>query len=160
MARWSHRTILERLEEKYIPEPMSGCWIWTAAINSCGYGSFNVNGEICGAHNILFRELGGVIPQGFELDHKCRNRACVNPHHLEVVTHQINAKRGLMGILHKPKTICSNGHQLSDETIYLNGRERVCLICKRTSWRRAQAIQRQKRKLINHGGQGNRIAIQ
>ena len=69
-------------DEKYIPEPNSGCWIWTAGVVSAGYGALKVNGVQEPAHRhswILYR---GPIPEGMQICHKCDTPSCVNPDHL------------------------------------------------------------------------------
>lgn len=73
----------------------NGCWIWQKA-RSDGYGRLYALGEVY-AHRVSWRvaNAGAEVPEDFELDHTCRRRACVNPAHLEVVTHAVNLERGL-----------------------------------------------------------------
>ena len=75
----------------------SGCWIWTGSLNGKGYGQMHWRGRPCGAHRVSYALLRGALLDGMELDHLCRNRPCVNPDHLEQVTHQINVRRGRLG---------------------------------------------------------------
>ena len=73
------------------------CWLWCGAKQSDGYGSFRVgSGKTALAHKWSWEQVFGPVPQGKELDHVCRNRACVRPDHLEAVTHQENVARGNM----------------------------------------------------------------
>lgn len=75
-----------------------GCWVWTAAVGSHGYGVFNPEpGTTALAHRHAYTLLVGPIPDGLDLDHLCRNRVCVNPDHVEPVTRRENVQRGTAG---------------------------------------------------------------
>ena len=73
----------------------SFCWLWQGGVNkTTGYGKgFRLANEEL-AHRVAYALVKGYIPDGLELDHLCRNRRCVNPDHLEAVTHTVNVRRG------------------------------------------------------------------
>jgi hypothetical protein len=72
-----------------------GCWLWTAAVSEAGYGVFSLEGGAnAPAHRFSYELYRGAIPDGLSLDHLCRVRRCVNPWHLEPVTHKVNVQRG------------------------------------------------------------------
>lgn len=72
------------------------CWPWTSTLDHLGYGHVTVTGNPVPqmAHRVSFEFYVGPIPMGLELDHLCRNRACINPTHLDPVTHLENVRRG------------------------------------------------------------------
>lgn len=67
------------------------CWLWTAGLTS-GYGNFFNGNKMIGAHRYSWELSGGVLPAGMQLDHICHIRACVNPAHLRLVNHALNAQ--------------------------------------------------------------------
>ena len=136
-------SLLDRFETKYMPEPNTGCWLWMAGIDSDGYGQMRVDrgdGAIpLKAYRIAFNLFRGPVPQGKELDHLCRTPLCVNPAHLEPVTHRENILRGLKNraSINFRKTHCLNGHPFDVENTYIwRNRKRACKTCSRISSRR------------------------
>jgi hypothetical protein len=130
-------TRLEYFEEKYMPEPMSGCWLWFASDDGNGYGAFWNGKAMIKAYRWAYEYFIGKVPIGLELDHLCENKMCVNPKHLEPVTHLENVRRGkcseTSGQWQRDKTHCPQGHSYSGDNLYIrpNGTGRGCRICRK-----------------------------
>jgi len=86
-----NKTSKQRFEEKFIPVPESGCWLWTAGLNKSGYGLFYLNWAMT-AHRASYALYKGEIPDGLYVLHKCDVKCCVNPDHLFIGTHSDNMK--------------------------------------------------------------------
>jgi hypothetical protein len=82
-GRFFRKVTMARAEE---------CWLWTGALTK-GYGAFRNSGKRYEAHRWAYEFLRGEIPSGLTIDHLCREKTCVNPWHLELVTRQENARR-------------------------------------------------------------------
>lgn len=126
----------ERFWAKVDRRGPTDCWVWTGA-KSNGYGQLRNMGKLVQAHRFAYEVEVGPIPDGFELDHLCRNRACVNPAHLEPVDHRTNVLRGVgPSAVHAQKTSCVHGHPFDEANTRLrpNGK-RECRACHRTQER-------------------------
>jgi hypothetical protein len=109
----------------------SGCRVWRLARDRYGYGRIKTGGSHRGAHRVSYELFVGPIPDGMHLDHVCRNRCCINPDHLRVVTPVENVMLGRSSpALNAAKTHCKRGHPLSGANLYLWGRSRICRTCR------------------------------
>lgn len=94
--------------EPYRVDPETGCWVWLRSLKREGYGQIKYDGKITVAHRVYYELHVGLILEGMEIDHICRNRPCVNPAHLRLATSGENkqntvGRRGLRGIaLNRP----------------------------------------------------------
>lgn len=85
-----------RIRKRYEVDLETGCWNWQVGFNPNGYAIIRMNNHSYLVHKLLHQLLHGKAPRGLELDHLCRNRRCINPDHLELVTHTENMRRGAM----------------------------------------------------------------
>ena len=129
------------------------CWEWTGARTS-GYGHLRMSeGVYRRAHRVVYERMVGPIPEGLTIDHRCRNKACVNPDHLEPVTNQENLRRTPKQLFnHTPlarvargathwsqtRTECAKGHPLPPP----GPGPRPCRTCRRASFRSYRDRQR------------------
>ena len=144
------QVVLETLPKRFINKMAygeDGCWVWTASLNTKGYGNYWTDGTCVGAHRYAYETIVGPVPEGLQLDHLCRNRNCVNPEHLEPVTCRENLLRGeTIAASHAQRSHCKHGHELDDYNTYVYPKtgKRACRTCVRAAGRRYQARQKAK----------------
>ena|SRR5581483_7110375 len=128
----------------------NGCWLWTGALDRCGYSAFFSRGARIG-HRVAWQLTNGPIPDGMCLDHLCRVRACVNPDHLQPVSAKENTLRGNTPAGNNAKkTHCIRGHEFTPENTIIrksyttkgrNGVARQCRTCLKSRYQRAREKQ-------------------
>lgn len=147
MSREQKTAIVRFMEKVNVTD---GCWEWTAGTNrprgrvGC-YGMFfeiaaRKTAKQVTAHRFAYQQFVGPIPVGYEIDHLCKNTLCVNPAHLEAVTHQVNVLRSnSFSAIHARKTACPKGHLYDAANTYVApGGARQCKACRRFQVRRWQ----------------------
>lgn len=127
----------------------AGCWEWTAALSTQGYGHVFWQGRVQESHRVVYSVLVDSIPDGLVLDHlchtsacrkrgkECPHRRCQNPAHVRVVSQGINALRSdSPPALNAIKDACDNGHEYTPETVIIDGEARRCKLCRRDTDKR------------------------
>lgn len=132
------RPPLDRLLEKVVITE-DGCAEWVNYVESNGYARLWVDGKNVLAHRWSYEHHRGPIPAGLVIDHLCRNRACVNPYHLEPVTTLENVLRGIGPEVAAARcqaiTHCPQGHEYNEENTFMTANGRSCKTCKRAGAR-------------------------
>lgn len=148
-GHYQRKDPLDRFMEKV--EKTDSCWLWKAHTNSDGYGIFSIASpgglpnKSVRAHRWVYERLVGPIPDGYQIDHRCRVRNCVNPEHLEAVRPRVNTLRGnTRAADNAQKTHCPQGHPLNEN--------RKCPFCHAAATRRwkeahTEAIRARRREL-------------
>jgi hypothetical protein len=123
------------------------CWEWTAS-RLHGYGQSWMGGRLRYAHRVAYELLLGPIPESLYIDHLCRNRGCVNPDHLELVTFRENTLRGFsFSARNARKTHCKRGHPFTPDNVKILAEGgRRCRACTRALKPERQRRYRQRRR--------------
>ncbi len=123
----------------------TACHTWIGPVGDGGYGRVQFRNTHMGAHKAAYIKAVGEVPEGFVLDHLCRNRLCIRPDHLEPVTDRTNILRGIGPTAENArKTHCLNGHPLSGDNLIESPGRRRCRAC-RTSKDREAWLRRRER---------------
>jgi len=124
-----------------------GCWEWDHSRLNNGYGKFGAGKKQYLAHRYAWELFRGPIPEDMQIDHLCRNRGCVNPDHMRVVTLKENVLAGIgITALNAKKTHCPQGHPYDAENTYRGVKgERKCRECNKIYLRQRDARKREER---------------
>jgi len=120
----------ERFAERIMPA--ESCEIWVGNMNANGYGRISVGGKHVLAHRYAWERANGPVPDGMELDHLCRNHACVRLSHLEPVVHRVNVLRGEAHCAVVVRTgVCKRGHSYDEQNTHVGpDGKRYCRACR------------------------------
>ncbi|MGQ4513709.1 HNH endonuclease [Streptomyces sp. DW26H14] len=136
MSRSGATNVADRFWAKV--SPTGFCWEWKASIKPNGYGQFGVaSGRVVYAHRYAYELLVGPISEGADIDHLCRNRACVNPDHLDPVDRRTNLLRSpitLPGSAAR-RGACRRGHPWTPDNTRFESGHRICRSCRNASKR-------------------------
>jgi hypothetical protein len=131
-----------------LSERRGDCLVWTGSLSYSGYGRIQVNSEggNTGAHRVAYQVWVGPIPDGLQIDHLCGVRNCIEPTHLEAVTHRENLLRSGNFIARNAwATHCIHGHEFTPENTKVRDKgHRECRTCRRD--RHAAEAQRRKQR--------------
>lgn len=127
------------------------CLVWAGTIASHGYGVVTIKRRQHLVHRLIHEAVAGPLPKrasGKVSDHLCRNRACANPTHIDLVANGVNVMRGVsFSPANAAKTHCDRGHEFTPENTITNKKgHRTCRECKRLTERGRYAARRARRK--------------
>lgn len=139
---------IERLRKRILSHSRKNtrtkCWDWLGYVEADGYSRMIVNGKRLPVHRVSYRVFCGPLDNR-HIDHLCRNRRCVNPKHLELVSPRENILRGVSpSAINAAKTHCKRGHAYTPKNTYelkQRKRGRLCRICHRQQTRNSMRRQ-------------------
>lgn len=123
--------ILSRIYASDVYTLETPCWSYKGTPNRCGYSRAKIGGKEVLVHRLAYEHYVGLIPEGLEIDHLCRNRWCCNPAHLEPVSGKENKLRGeTLNAGNARKTHCPRGHPYSGSNLRIKvGKKKTCRVC-------------------------------
>lgn len=137
------KSLYEKFNERWIPEPNTGCWLWTHGSLVAGYGVIQDGNKSLKAHRVSYELFIGQIGKGLFVCHKCDTPACVNPNHLWLGTCKDNLRDAVKKkrMHEQKKTHCPNGHPYSGDNLIMHYRKnknptRECKKCNRERQRK------------------------
>lgn len=150
-------TVEEKLLARSVRDEATGCLRWTGAHIPQGYGQVVVSGRRGSqrVHRVAHELWIGPIPEGYDVDHVkergCAHRDCIEPSHLEAVTHRENLLRGIgPSAINARKARCKHGHRFSPGNTRIDAKgDRICRTCDRAKRARSHAkrkVQRSARR--------------
>lgn len=143
------QSLQARIEKHSTPEPNTGCVLWHGVTSPDGYGRIKISGRHQYVHRVAYElATGKPIPEEQDIDHLCRVRCCVNPAHMEPVSHRENCLRGTCGQVNaqrqRAKTHCPRGHEYAGANLWVEkDGHRHCRACVRIR-NRAQYARRKE----------------
>lgn len=133
---------LARFEEKYQPDPNSGCWIWLGAMDVKGYPLVKGEGKVKYAYRLAYLMFKGKVRKGYDVHHTCHTPLCVNPDHLQALTRRAHTALGenIVG-RNIRKTHCERGHPFRGENLRVDSKgKRGCKTCDRERMREVRRM--------------------
>lgn len=149
----SKEDILKYLETNSVPEPMTGCILWTAGSDKDGYGKIAVNGKDWRAHRLSFHLHNGPVTTNILVCHKCDTPSCINPSHLfagdPLVNMQDKVRKGRLKNQNINKSHCKHGHAFVSDNIRwsltsIGNPRRTCIVCYTARHKKRNAEKRLK----------------
>lgn len=118
-----------RIAAKFSVQHETGCQIWQGSLDRHGYGQIFAGGKTFRVHRLNYILAKGELDVSVKLDHLCRNRACINPDHLDPVSDRVNILRGeSFSAVNARKTHCDHGHEFSKTNTHFS-KKRNCRAC-------------------------------
>ena len=113
----------DRFRRQFVILP-NGCWQWIGTITPAGYGKIVIEKRTFAAHRISYAWHVGDIQKGMLVHHRCENKACVNPEHLELKTSVAHSRH------HLYKSFCKRGHAMTEGNLQVYKGHRGCRTCR------------------------------